>query len=102
MPGYVILTCKYHKEGRHWVGVCDQLGTSMFGHTLEEAQERLEEATLLHLNTLEEIGERERFFAENSIPFLTKVPETVNVDIETEEGYFVAPCVQPIKELITA
>jgi len=30
-------------------------------------KEHLKEAVLLHLNTLEELGERERFFKENDI-----------------------------------
>lgn len=69
MSGYVRLTCKFHKETRKWVAVCDELGTSTFGRTLDEAGHRLEEAMILHLNTLEDVGERERFFRENNIVF---------------------------------
>jgi len=49
---FIILTEKYSKEDDKWVGICE---------------EHLKEAVLLHLNTLEELGERERFFKENDI-----------------------------------
>lgn len=68
MSQYVVLTCEYRKEGRKWVGTCQELGTSTFGRKLDEARCRLEEAVELHLETLEQVGERERFFREHQIP----------------------------------
>ncbi len=101
MVGYVILTCKYHKEGRVWVGICEELGTSTFGRTLDEAEEKLGQAIVLHVNTLEDVGERQRFFEEHHIPFYKDVPKTVPVNIETNSDTFVTSCVQPIGELAT-
>jgi len=66
--GYVVLTLKFQKQGRRWTALCEELGTATFGRSLPEADQRLKEAVLLHLNTLEEVGERERFFKENKIP----------------------------------
>lgn len=74
--GFITLTFAFQREGRTWVGTCEELGTSAYGRTLERANEELEDLVLLHLNTLEQEGERERFFRENSIPFYTDKPPT--------------------------
>ena len=63
MPGYVHLTLRFHVEGTDWVGLCVELGTSTFAQTLAECRNDLEELVTDHLEVLEEIGERERFFA---------------------------------------
>ncbi len=103
MSGYVRLTCKYHKEGRRWVAFCEELGTSTFGRTLDEAERRLEEAITLHLNTLEDVGERERFFSENNIVFhRTRPTGAVTVQVPSNSDYFVRSCVWPLRELATA
>jgi predicted RNase H-like HicB family nuclease len=65
--GYVVLTLKFQKKGRRWTALCEELGTATFGRSLPEADQRLKEAILLHLNTLEDVGERERFFNDNNI-----------------------------------
>ena len=62
--GYVTLTFSFEKEGEDWVGVCLELGTSTFADTVEECQSELEELVADHLEVLEDIGERERFFEE--------------------------------------
>jgi len=65
--GYIVVTAKFSKEGKKWTAYCEELGTATFGRSLLEAQERLKEAVLLHLNALEDVGERERFFRENEV-----------------------------------
>lgn len=102
MDGYVILTCKFHKEHRSWIGFCEELGTSTFGRTLDETEDRLKEAMALHLNTLDDVGEIKRFFEENKIRFYTYKPDKITVDVETNCDYFVTSCVQSIGELIPA
>lgn len=67
ITGYIVLTFKFQKEGRRWTAYCEELGTATFGRSLPEAQKRLEEAVLLHLNTLEDVGERERFDRETFV-----------------------------------
>ena len=43
LSGYVTLTLSFEQEGREWVGVCLELGTSTFADTLEKCQEELQE-----------------------------------------------------------
>ncbi len=64
VSGFVTLTLSFELEESEWVGVCLELGTSTFADTLEKCQEELQELVADHLDVLEEIGERERFFEE--------------------------------------
>ena len=59
---YVPLTLSFEREGDVWVGICLEMGTSTFADTLEECQAELREFVEEHIDVLEEIGERERFF----------------------------------------
>ncbi|MDY7037908.1 MAG: hypothetical protein SV375_17320 [Thermodesulfobacteriota bacterium] len=61
------LTIELKKEGQRWLARCIELGTSTFGRSIEDAKKKIKEAVLLHLNTLEDVGERERFFEEHKI-----------------------------------
>lgn len=100
IAGYVVLTCKYHREGKQWVGVCEELGTSTFAPTIEESQKELQELVILHLNTLEKVGERERFFTENNIRLRAVKPkEPVAIRISPEQNNYVAPCIYPVMEM---
>lgn len=49
--------------------VCDELDVSSCGNTLDEALNNVVDATLLYLNTLEDLGERRRVFDEREIDF---------------------------------
>lgn len=65
---YVRLTTIFvQEEDGRWTAECKELGTATFGDTFEEAKKDLDEAIELHLNTLTEVGEIERFFRENGI-----------------------------------
>ena len=98
--GYVVLTYQFQKEGRRWLARCEELGTSVFGRSLPEAEKILEEAVLLHLNTLEDVGERERFFKENDIPFHKVKPEDdITVNVSLRQDVFIHPHVQHIPAL---
>lgn len=74
---FVMLNYGFRKEkkGRRWLGECIELGTSTYGNSLDDVKEKLEEAVSLHLNTLEEVGERERFFEEHNIKLYTSKSE---------------------------
>jgi len=97
MAGYVILTYKFHKENKKWVAYCEELGTSTFGRSLTEAKERIRDAVLCHLNALEDVGERERFFKEHGIEFYqTKPKSDINICIPADEEIFVQPHIQRI------
>jgi predicted RNase H-like HicB family nuclease len=71
---YVILNFVFKREGRRWTAFCKELGTSTFGNTAQDAIKKIHEAATLHLNTLEKIGERERFFKEHKIKVFESKP----------------------------
>lgn len=96
--GYVVLTYKFSRVGKRWTGYCEELGTATFGRSLPEAEKRLHEAVVLHLNTLEEVGERSRFFKEHHIEFYSTKPRndiTIRLPLKQEE-VFIHPHVQQI------
>lgn len=99
---YIVLTCKYHKEGAKWVAICEELGTSTFGKTLNESQERLEEAIELHVSTLEKVGELKRFIEENKIKIHIGLPRKISIDFAPDSTDFVKTCVRKVGELIPA
>ncbi len=96
--GYVVLTYEYGREGRRWTAYCKELGTATFGRSLPEAERRLEEVVGLHLNALEDVGERKRFFQEHNIKFHETKPKSVLVSLSTNNASFVQPHIQRIPE----
>ncbi|MBI4303907.1 MAG: hypothetical protein HY665_06170 [Chloroflexi bacterium] len=97
--GYVVLTFKFRKTGRRWTAYCEELGTATFGRSLPEAEKRLKEAVLLHLNTLEDVGERSRFFQEHNIQFhSTKPRKSITVCLPVTESAFIQSYIQPIPQ----
>ncbi len=102
MKAYVILTLKFHKEGRKWVALCEELGTSTFAPTLAEAQKRIQDAISCHLNALEEVGERARFFAENNIKMAYSVPRemTAKFKCPQDRDTFAMPYIYPMAEAL--
>jgi predicted RNase H-like HicB family nuclease len=98
--GYVVLTLKFQQKGRRWTAYCEELGTATFGRSLPEADQRLKEAIMLHINTLEDVGERERFFKEHNIQVYPDKPqEDVTVCVPVNHAIFVTPLVQAVPEL---
>ena len=85
--GYVILTLQFQREGKQWVGVCRELGTSTYGQDVADVHEELVQLSLLHLNALEEVGERERFFREHGIVLhrADPVPTKRRVELPIEQ-----------------
>ena len=67
VEGVIVLTEVVEEEESQFASYCRELGTSSCGDTIEEAFANLEEAIAVHLNALEETGERERFFRERNI-----------------------------------
>jgi predicted RNase H-like HicB family nuclease len=101
--GYVVLTLKFRKVGRRWTAYCEELGTATFGRSLSEADKKLKEAVLLHLNTLEEVGERDRFFEEHNIEIhSTKPKKDVTICLPLKPSVFIESHIQPIRELSIA
>lgn len=76
---FVILTLKFRKEGRYWLGECEELGTATDGQSLEKVRKELQSLVALHVNALEEAGELARVFQERGIKLYTdKLPAEVD------------------------
>lgn len=71
---YIELTMEFRKEGNIWTGVCRELGTAADGDTFEEVTEALREMVFIHLNTLEDVGECDRFLKEHGVEIYHKEP----------------------------
>lgn len=101
IAGYIVVILEFHKEGRRWVACCEELGTATFGRSLPEAEKRIKEAVSLHLNTLEDVGERKRFFQEhNIISHHTRPSRDFKISAPITKNVFYHPYVQPIPELV--
>jgi predicted RNase H-like HicB family nuclease len=99
--GYIVLTFQFRKEGRRWIACCEELGTSTFGRSIPEAEKRIEEAVFLHLNTLEDVGERDRFFKDNSIRYYRSKPSAdIRICAPVRKETFYKPHIQPIPALV--
>jgi predicted RNase H-like HicB family nuclease len=81
---FVVLTCVFRKEGKWVTAECQELGTAAFGRNLDDAEKRLREAILLQLNTLEDVGERARFFKEHKIRIHADYPESAHPTVPTK------------------
>lgn len=74
---FVVLTISIQQDGDKWLARCIELGTSTFSNTFEGAREALTEAIELHLNTLEDVHECERFLKENGVKVYTNIPNSL-------------------------
>lgn len=89
-----VLTLAFRREGSVWTGECLELGTATYGHSLEQVHHELAELIQLDIDTLEDIGERERFFREHHIATYqdrAALPRTVCPDIPVDEATFFHP-----------
>ena len=94
---------KFQKVNKRWTAYCEELGTATFGRSLPEADKKLKEALLLHLNTLEEVGEEQRFFKEHNIKlYHTKPKEDITVCLPLNKEVFIEPHIQAIPVLNAA
>lgn len=77
-PGdrYISLTFNIWEEAGMFAAECVELGTATCGDTFEEARENLFDAIGLHLNVLEEEGERPPVFREKGIRVQTYTKST--------------------------
>lgn len=67
VTGTVQLTQIVEREGAQFAAHCPELGIASCGDTIEEAFANIHEAILLHLDVLEELGDRDRIFRERGI-----------------------------------
>ena len=79
------LTVAVWPEGDEWVSQCIELDIASAGRTADEAADECMDAVCSYLNTLEELGERERVFADRAIPVYEVTPARVRLaDIPRE------------------
>jgi len=98
--GYIVLTYKFRRLNKRWTAYCEELGTATFGRSLPEAEKKLDEAVGLHLDTLGEVGELERFFKEHHIECHCDKPrKDITVCLPLGQEVFVRPHIQRIPAL---
>jgi len=80
---FVVLTVRFKQEGGQWTALCVELGTAACADSLDECRDAITELIGLHLNTLEDVGEREAFFKKHGIKThkgtLRRKPDPVRV-----------------------
>ena len=60
--GYVLLTHVVEEADGQYAAYCPELDVATCGDTIEEAFANLEDAVVVHLDALEEVGTREEVF----------------------------------------
>ncbi|MEN6479435.1 MAG: hypothetical protein ABFD20_07325 [Anaerolineales bacterium] len=68
----ILVTLTVRREGDLYVSECVQLGTASCGASPQEALDNIREATLLYLNTLEELGICEETLAQRGVPLFAE------------------------------
>lgn len=100
------LTVAVWPEGDQWVSQCIELDVASSGATADEAAEQATDAISAYLSALEELGERERVFAERSIPTYELPPAQHHVDLPRDiverHGLQVRPLELPIHDSLFA
>ena len=84
--GYVVLTLRVAQADDQWTAICEELGTATYADTMDEALSELRELVSLHLNGLEDFGERERFFAEHGLEIIPSPDVQVQSSISVTIG----------------
>ncbi len=72
---HFLLTFRAWQEDDHWVSVCVELDVASQGSSGGDAIEKVIEAALLYLNTIEAVGERRRVFDERDIEVELGLPK---------------------------
>ena len=97
---YIELTFEFKQEADQWAGLCKELGTASCGDSLDEAHEALREMVVLHLNSLEEVGERANFFSKHGIHVQRGKPKN-SAPVPVLLGRLVQRVVEPVPPLET-
>lgn len=78
--GYITLTLEAYPEGKMFVSRCRELGVASCGDSIWGAIESLKDAVTTYINAIEQLGERERVFAEKGIVIRQTKPRSVRVE----------------------
>jgi len=80
IQGYITLTFEVFPEGKKFVSRCRELGVTSCGGDVSAAFENLKDAVTTYVNAIDELGDRERIFAEKGIEIRKTKPRTVTVE----------------------
>ena len=75
---FILLTMEFRRDGNVWAGECKELGTAADGDSFEEVIEILKELVILHLNTLEDVGECKKFLREHGVKIHSQKPISIS------------------------
>lgn len=92
--GYILVTLVASEEEGGYASVCPELGVASQGETAEEAISNLRDAALVFLNTIEQLGQRDRVFRERHIPIHPHKPTGAQVELHEPSqlgSYLIAP-----------
>ncbi len=82
-----VVTFEFRREADQWLGECLELGTATFGASVDEVAEELADLVALHLQSLQDADELERFFENHKIPlFLHHAPDEVPRRVPVNRG----------------
>jgi len=93
--GYILISLIASEEEGGFVSTCPELGIASQGDTVDQAFHALQDATLVYLNTIEHLGQRQRIFAERGIKILRHAP-TGPTPLTLRPSQFGSPFVAPI------
>lgn len=88
--GYLLLLFRVLPEDGQFVGVCEELDIASCGDSPDAALRAVFDAVLLYLNTLEELGDRERVFKEKDLRISPSEPTEESTQ-ELHPGEVVSP-----------
>jgi predicted RNase H-like HicB family nuclease len=71
---YIIVTYIVKPDEDQYAAYCPELGTASCGDTIEEALDNIKDAVSLHIETLKELGDLERFLAGRGVKPLLRYP----------------------------
>lgn len=91
---YIELTVIIEPEDGQFTALCKELNVASCGNTFDEALRNVKDAIKVHLETLEEIGERARVFKERGISIRYKQipnePLRKRIDVSVRPGQFLS------------
>lgn len=99
LEGFAVVTLVFRNVGNDmWTGECRELGTATDGAGLTQVDAELIDLVVLHLNALEQAGERERFFEKHGIRFYSAdlAPTVIQFQMPLDEDAFVHPHKVPL------
>ena len=98
LMGFIEVAFIASEEEGGYVSTCPDLGIASQGETVDEAFENIKDATLVYLNTIEQLGERERVFKERHIKIHRHEPKGSKT-LTLEPSQFASLFVAPIRSL---